>query len=206
MRKAEQRGWTRKSAPEFTERHHVFPVSIFGKNSKTILLTPREHYIAHLLLYKATLKRYGQHRFTFAMAKAVTAMCITESKLQNRTYLPSRVVATARGMAADSQRGVPKPKSTREKMSQARLGRKFNPHSDETKAKMSQSHLGRKATPETRAKMSASRKGKTPNIGHKKKLSEANLGMNRWNNGVSRTWARECPGDGWVPGWNLEVK
>ena len=37
---------------EYTEKHHIFPISIFGKNNKTVKLTFREHYIAHLLLMK----------------------------------------------------------------------------------------------------------------------------------------------------------
>ena len=34
----------------YTEKHHIFPVSIFGKNNKVVLLTGREHYIAHALI------------------------------------------------------------------------------------------------------------------------------------------------------------
>jgi hypothetical protein len=35
-----------------TEAHHVFPQSIYGKNKFVVNLTHKEHYIAHLLLYK----------------------------------------------------------------------------------------------------------------------------------------------------------
>lgn len=35
-----------------TEEHHIFPKSIFGDNNKLVTLTHREHYIAHLLLWK----------------------------------------------------------------------------------------------------------------------------------------------------------
>ena len=38
-----------------TEAHHIFPISIFGKNKLTVNLTHREHYIAHLLLWKINL-------------------------------------------------------------------------------------------------------------------------------------------------------
>jgi len=41
------------------EKHHVFPVSLFGKNSRIVLFTLREHYLAHKLLWKACRKRYG---------------------------------------------------------------------------------------------------------------------------------------------------
>jgi hypothetical protein len=62
IRKAEQRGYTKKKAKElgiYVEGHHTFPISIFGKNERIVYLTAREHYIAHLLLEKIYIKRYG---------------------------------------------------------------------------------------------------------------------------------------------------
>jgi hypothetical protein len=59
IRKAENR-----ISPEgYTEKHHTFPVSIFGKNKRIVVLTAREHYIAHALLEKAFIKRYGLHHY-----------------------------------------------------------------------------------------------------------------------------------------------
>ena len=55
IRKAENR-----TPPEgYTEKHHVFPKSIFGNNKRIVILTGREHYIAHALLEKIYVKRYG---------------------------------------------------------------------------------------------------------------------------------------------------
>lgn len=55
IRKAEKR-----TPPEgYTEKHHTFPKSIFGKNNRIVVLTAREHYIAHVLLEKIYIKRYG---------------------------------------------------------------------------------------------------------------------------------------------------
>ena len=205
MRKAEQRGWTKKSAPCYVERHHVFPVSLFGKNNRTVYLTSREHYIAHLLLFKIALSRYGKHPRTYHMEKAVTAMCITTSEFQIRDFTPSRVVASARQLAGESQRGVPKPESARKKMSMAKTGKKRGPHSAETRAKIARANTGYTHTEETREKMSTQRKGREVKPGHREKLSRANIGMKRWNNGVIRTWSVECPGEGWVSGWKLGV-
>jgi hypothetical protein len=202
MRKAEQRGWTKKSAPCYVEEHHVFPIALFGKNTRTVLLTSREHYIAHLLLYKGTLVRYGKHPFTYKMARAVTAMCITND-LQTRNYSPSRVVASARQLAGESQRGVSKPESAKLKMSIAHTGKKRGPHSPETRRKISIANTGYTHTRETKEKMSAQRKGREVKPDHREKLSRANMGMKRWNNGIVRTWSVECPGEGWVPGWSL---
>jgi hypothetical protein len=55
MRKAQKR-----IPPKgYIEKHHIFPVSIFGKNNNTVVLDAREHYIAHALLEKIYIKRYG---------------------------------------------------------------------------------------------------------------------------------------------------
>jgi hypothetical protein len=55
IRKAENR-----TPPEgYTEKHHTFPKSIFGNNNRIVVLTAREHYVAHLLLRKIFIKRYG---------------------------------------------------------------------------------------------------------------------------------------------------
>lgn len=64
IRKAEERGYTRKKAKElemYVEGHHTFPVSIFGTNERIVFLTAREHYIAHALLWKSCEKRYGKN-------------------------------------------------------------------------------------------------------------------------------------------------
>ncbi len=55
IRKAENR-----TPPEgYTEKHHIFPKSIFGENNRIVILTAREHYIAHALIEKVFIKRYG---------------------------------------------------------------------------------------------------------------------------------------------------
>lgn len=53
----------------YFEKHHIFPVSIFGDNKETIKLTLREHFNAHWLLWKAT-SGYIQRK----MANAVHMM------------------------------------------------------------------------------------------------------------------------------------
>lgn len=43
----------------YVEEHHIFPKSIYGDNKRTVKLTAREHYIAHALLERIFIKRYG---------------------------------------------------------------------------------------------------------------------------------------------------
>jgi len=71
IRKAENR-----TSPEgYTEKHHTFPKSIFGNNNRLVVLTAREHYIAHALLVKVYKKRYGiTHKNTHKMLYAYNLM------------------------------------------------------------------------------------------------------------------------------------
>jgi DNA integrity scanning protein DisA with diadenylate cyclase activity len=86
IRNAESRNWKRKCIEFYIEEHHIFPVSIYGKNNRTVLLTPREHFLAHWLLYKICLKRYGiRNNKTFSMGSAFAMMCVSND-LQERTY------------------------------------------------------------------------------------------------------------------------
>lgn len=56
IRKAEKR----TALEGYVEEHHIFPISVYGENKRTVKLTAREHYIAHALLEKIFIKRYGE--------------------------------------------------------------------------------------------------------------------------------------------------
>lgn len=155
MRKAASR-----PRPEgYTEKHHVFPVSIYGKNKRIVVLTAREHYIAHALLEKICIKRYGlKHNKTIKMTFAHCAM------KANGLYCNSALYERAKQRRRDNMKGKPSTAvfspETREAMRQRMLGTKA---SAETKRKMSDSHKGKKLPPrseETRKKMSDALKGR----------------------------------------------
>lgn len=60
---------------DYYEKHHVFPVSIFGKNKVVVKLSYREHFICHKLLLKICEKRYGcYHTYTRKMYMAIHRM------------------------------------------------------------------------------------------------------------------------------------
>lgn len=65
----------------YTERHHIFPISIFGKNPRTVRLTFKEHLVAHHLLFKTCLKRYGPtHNRTIRTGNAFFCMICFSSR------------------------------------------------------------------------------------------------------------------------------
>lgn len=75
----------------YVERHHVIPVC-FGGNNKAeniITLTAREHYIAHLLLWKMSMDKKSHNKMTMALHVMVNG---SGHKKQDRSYLvPSRI-------------------------------------------------------------------------------------------------------------------
>lgn len=96
IRKAENR-----TSPEgYVEKHHIFPKSIFGKNNRVIILTGREHYIAHLLLQKICEKRYGiRHRSTQKM------LCAHINMKSKGRYCNSYLYENAMVKRSESMRG-----------------------------------------------------------------------------------------------------
>lgn len=107
----------------YCEKHHVFPTSIFGKNNLIAVLTAKEHYIAHLLLYKICLKRYGtEHRYTIKMARAWWMMTMSSNLHSRHT---SRSFASARQAMAESFKGDKNPSKNPgigDKISKAKSG------------------------------------------------------------------------------------
>jgi len=199
IRKAENR-----TPPEgYTEKHHTFPKSIYGNNNRLVVLTAREHYIAHALLEKICIQRYGLKNWkTIKMNFAHISM-----KGNNRKYLNSYLYENARKRRSESIKGISINKGNRhskeakQKMSEMRKGMKWwnngnidvrslecpgeewingrlkvqkgRVYAEETKRKMSESKKGRTASDETKKKMSEVRKGKTASDETKKKMSES---------------------------------
>ncbi len=129
IRKAEKRGWDKETSPVMTERHHTFPCSIYGKdkggtNKRCVYLTLREHYIAHALLMKGFVKRYGiDHDKSAKMIYAFHMMNIMRDKIgYPNSYLYE---------------------SAREHYVNMRIGRKRKPFSQEHVEKLRQRGLGK---------------------------------------------------------------
>lgn len=142
IRKAENRTFPE----DYIEKHHTFPKSIFGDNKRIVVLTPREHYIAHLLLEKICIQRYGvEDERTKKMTLACILMRNRSEKYNSHLYEQVR-------------------KRHSENMKEKMKGEN-NPSygvacSEERKQKIRERHLGRKASQETRHMMSKVRTGK----------------------------------------------
>lgn len=83
----------RSVAPAYVEVHHIVPRSEGGANSpdNLVALTPREHFLAHWMLYRIYK--------TSAAARAFNLMVHDQNKRRSKDY------ATAKQLFIDSMRG-----------------------------------------------------------------------------------------------------
>ncbi len=71
----------------YTEGHHIFPKSIFGENKTIVILTAKEHYIAHHLLWKYYKKKYGiRDAKTIKMSNAFWFISNKIKKVNSKIY------------------------------------------------------------------------------------------------------------------------
>ncbi len=132
---------------EFAERHHIIPKCLGGDNSKSniVVLTFREHYIAHILLCKA----YSGTKWHGKLLSAVIYMVAPKSRPRTRSRLrfSSRVYASIRKRYAQSMVGhfgrlpADKQREIREKQRALCLGKKLT---EEHKRKIGEGCIGRK--------------------------------------------------------------
>jgi hypothetical protein len=137
------------------ERHHIIPRCFGGHNSleNFIKLTPREHYIAHMLLWKA----YGSRELAYAFRMMAN---------RNGVSIGGKQYETLRLSLSHSE-------ETKEKIRQAHLGVKQSEehiqhvldsragykHSEKTKQKISLASAGKSKSEETKKRMSISKIG-----------------------------------------------
>lgn len=141
----------------YSEKHHIIPKCLGGSNDKSNLvrLTPEEHYIAHLLLVKMYPENVSLLWASVCMTNGTENMPRKNKLfgwLRKKFSSAMKIQNTGRKASEESKR----------KMSEARLGKKMKPHSEQTKLKMSQAS-----------------KGKLKTEAHKKALSLAKIGKVR---------------------------
>jgi len=205
IRKAENR-----TPPEgYTEKHHIFPKSIFGDNKRVVVLTAREHYIAHALLEKIYIKRYGlKNKKTIKMITAF--WCMNNQNTLNEYYnsyfyehSKIRFIASITGKKLTEEHRilvVEELKSrvwwtdgTNTKHCKECTGDKWYRGRPNI-------NIGRVVSEETKMKMSIKHRGRKLTKKQKKKLRQTSSSKRWWNNGVKDKFCQECPGEAWVLG------
>lgn len=180
----------------YCELHHVFPKSIFGDNDYVVKLTAREHYVAHALLEKICITRYGKNDvrskkmiYAFFMMNNVTGNGQIRYK-NSRLFEASKIRFIEQVSGENSPFFGKKRTFSKEHLENLRSSFKRgeeNPlygksRSEEIKQKLRKpKHKGHGAA------VSASRKGIKFSDDHLKKLSEAHKGQIPWNKGKTLT-------------------
>jgi hypothetical protein len=131
----------------YYEKHHVLPKSMGRSNDadNLVLLTAREHFIAHMLLPRMCVEKTHRQNLNCALRRMTT-----ESRNSSNSYAREKIRITKEGMSDIA----------RLKMSISKLGRKIGPPSIETREKISLTKLGSSHSEASRLKMSLARKGK----------------------------------------------
>jgi hypothetical protein len=137
------RNWNKKTAPCYTEKHHIIPISLGGINSDVVCLTAREHYICHLLLTKFTQnkdkmkmclalnrlvhgneKNYQISSITYGYLKEVNAIACSERTTEYWEKIPKKQRSELRSGEKNSRWGsVVRGTETAQKISKANKGK-----------------------------------------------------------------------------------
>jgi len=120
----------------YIEKHHIYPLSIYGENKDVIPLTAREHYLVHLLLWQGLKQKFGSLDYRtkkMASAFAMLNRLITANKYDSKLY------SFLKEAYREGQMGKVYSVETRQKMSFSKRNM-----TDETKRKMSESKMGEK--------------------------------------------------------------
>jgi len=77
----------------YTEKHHIIPRSFGGTNNKNniAILTAREHYIAHALLWKMKFEGVYGSKMAFAFNTFISKMTTKERKIHHTYKISSRM-------------------------------------------------------------------------------------------------------------------
>lgn len=158
VKRGQGRGHNKKSVPYYTESHHIVPKSMGGKdsNDNLVLLTAREHFIAHLLLSKI----YKSDKMNYALWR----MCnyLGDYKIHSRFYETVRINHSKN--ISKFFTGKIRTEEHKANLSKALKGRKSPTEgsylSVSTRMKISESLRGIVQSEETKLKRSKAQKGK----------------------------------------------
>lgn len=139
----------------YSEKHHIIPRCMNGNNDKSniVKLTAKEHYLAHLLLYKI----YPNND---KLAFAFFTMCSIKKDGKRDYKVSSRMFAEIKESCGKivglRNKGIPRSQEIRNKISKSNKGK---PKSLDHIKSIISSHLGIKQTEESKRKKSIALKG-----------------------------------------------
>jgi hypothetical protein len=158
----------------YYESHHIIPRSLGGLNSKEnlVLLTGREHFICHWLLYKFS---EGIAKNKMAHAWFIMYQFSKFHKSRYSNSLSYEVARKAHSAAVSKNlRGVPRTEEVKQKISRANKGKG---KTAEHRKKLSAAHTGKKLSKTHRENIIKVRVGIPRKESTKMKISHAKTGV-----------------------------
>lgn len=145
------------------EKHHIIPKSLGGGNlnDNLVKLTPREHFICHILLTKFT---FGDSRRK--MIYASNRMHYGKNRYVHTGRLYEKIRLEAIINLSLLNTGQKRSAETCKKISNSRKGKNTGPQCTEHIEKRISKIKGSTRSDDTKLKMSLSRKGKTQSESH----------------------------------------
>ena len=166
---------------EYTEKHHIIPKSLGGKNSKCNLvrLLPREHFLVHWLLIKMCRFKNHSIKMKYALTRMMKNNKITHAHIwckwqyELESKIRPQIMYDLAAIGKSPNKGKKHSNETKEKMRLKKLGVKRNSDligylkerqfSQETKNKIINKLKGRPVSIETREKLKTTLTGKPQN-------------------------------------------
>lgn len=175
---AKIRNWAKKSAPCYTENHHIIP-KCFSRDNSTqnlVRLTAREHFIVHKLLtkmFEGPKEKSKMISALFLMIHNLKKSCFTNMySVSSKEY--NALKEEYKLAVKISLTGIKRSQKTKDKISKTKTGKKL-PFKKKTLehinkinknplkiAKMAESHRGMKRSDESKKKMSLAKQGYIP--------------------------------------------
>jgi hypothetical protein len=177
----------KKATGLYYERHHIVPKCIGGTESKDnlVLLTAREHYVAHKLLCELYPDDDKLHFALWRMMNPQTKNHIRSYNISSTEYEYRRQIHQEKIRKIGlSNKGRQITEEQKQKISKTLKGRPGRPHSEETKQLLQKLNLGKSKPPmsvEHKQKISKAHKGKPKPLRteeHRKNLSLAHKNRN----------------------------
>lgn len=147
---------------EYSHRHHIIPRCVGGNDNEDnlIYLTPKEHFIAHKLLYQENPYNVKLFYAYWIMCRSKDKFCTPEeyeeasikhSEIMKTNFNPSRnMTEETKRKISESMKGRVFTEEHKRKLSESATGRIMPKESLETRLKKSKSHEGKKWTPKQR--------------------------------------------------------
>ena len=188
VEKAKIRGLDKSQHEGYFEIHHILPVSMGGSNDKEnlVMFTGREHFIAHMLLWKAFPEEVSLMRAAFLMSSRWSTSSINGegSNINSKTYetLREEYASAVKEQVSGESNPFFGKSHTEDSINKMKAWHAANPEHGRNNM------LGRKHSPEAIAKMSEYQSNRPPMTDEtKKKIGDFHRGKPKNPDAIEKT-------------------